>query len=66
MLLFSHLVVSDSDSMDCSILGLPVPHHHPKFSQVHVHCIGDAIQASHLLMPSSPALNLSQYQGLSQ
>ena len=34
-------------------------------SQVHVHCIGDAIQPSHPLMPSSPsALHLSQHQGL--
>ena len=53
--------------MDYSIAGLPVPHHRPKFAQVHVHCIGDAIQTSHPLMPSSPpALNLSQHQGLFQ
>ena len=33
----------------------------PKFAQVHVHCIGDAVQPSHPLMPSSlSALNLSQ------
>ena len=39
--------------------------HLPKFAQVHVHCIGDAIQPSHPLRPSSPsALNLSQHQGL--
>ena len=32
-----------------------------------VHCISDAIQPSHPLMPSSPsALNLSQHQGLFQ
>ena len=36
----------------------------PKFAQVHVHYISDAIQASHPLTPSSPsALNLSQLQG---
>ena len=36
-----------------------------KFAQVHVLCIGDAIQPSHPLMPSSPsALNLSKHQGL--
>ena len=47
--------------MDYSMPGLPVPHHLPKFAQVHVHCIGDAIQLSHPLMPSSPsALNLSR------
>ena len=52
--------------MGCSTPGLSVPHHLPKFAQVHVHCIGDAIQPSHLLIPSSPsALNLSQHQGLS-
>ena len=34
--------------------------------QVHVRCISDAIQPSCSLMPSSPALNLSQHQGLFQ
>ena len=52
--------------MDCSTTGLSVPHHLPKFAQVHVHCIGDAIQPSHPLMPSSPVFNLSQDQGLFQ
>ena len=42
------------DPMDCNTPGLPTPHHHPKFSPVHVHCIGNAIQSSHPLMPSSP------------
>ena len=51
--------------MDCSTPGLSVPHHLPKFAQVHIHCIGDAIQPSHPLMPSSPPdLNLSQHRGL--
>ena len=45
----------------------PVTHCLLKFAQVHIHCIGDAIQPSHSLMPSSPsALNLSQHQGLLQ
>ena len=40
-----------------SMPGSPVPHLLPKFAQVHVHCIGDAIQLSHhplmpLLLPS--------------
>ena len=49
---------------DCSTLGFPVPHHLPDFAQVHVHWIGDAIQPSHPLSPSSPsAFNLSQHQG---
>ena len=53
--------------MDCSMPGLPVPHHLLKFAQVHVHCIGDAIQLSHPLMPSFPsALSLSQHVGLFQ
>ena len=51
--------------MDCSTPGLSVPHHLPKFAQVHVHCIGDAIQPSHPLIPSSlSALNFSQKWGL--
>ena len=42
------------DPMECSTPGLPVPHHLLKFAQFHVHCIGDAIQPFHPLMPSSP------------
>ena len=53
--------------IDCNTPGLPVPHHLLEFAQVHVHCIGDAVQLSHPLMPSSPsALNLSYHQGLFQ
>ena len=34
--------------------------------QTHIHCIGDAIQPSHLLSsPSPPAFSLSLHQGLS-
>ena len=52
------------DSVDCSTPGLPVPHHLQEFAQVHVHCISDAIQPSHPLMPSSPpALNLFPASG---
>ena len=55
------------DPTDCSTLGLPVHHHLPKFSQVHLHCIRDAIQPSHpLTLSFSSALNLSQHQGLFQ
>ena len=39
------------DPINCSMTGLPVPHHFPKFAQVHVHCISDAIQPSHPLRP---------------
>ena len=55
------------DPMDCSMPGLPVSHHLLEFAQVDVHCIGDAVQPSHPLTPSSPsALNLCQHQGLFQ
>ena len=54
------------DPMDCSTPGLPVPHHLPEFAQVHVRCIGDAVQPARPLTPSSPALSLSQHQGLFQ
>ena len=52
------------NTIDCSTPILSVPHHLPKFPQVHVHCIDDAIQLSYPLTPSSSALNLSQQQGL--
>ena len=42
------------DAMDCSMPGLPVHHHVPEFTHTHVHRVGDAIQPSHPLLPSSP------------
>ena len=55
------------DSMNCSTPGFPVLHYLPEFAQNHVCWIGDAIQPSHpFLLPSPPALNLSQHQGLFQ
>ena len=54
------------DPLDCSTPGLPVYHQLPKFTQTHVHRIGDAIQPSHpLSSPSPPAFSLSQHQGFS-
>jgi len=51
--------------MDCSTPGLSVHHQIPRFTQTHVHWVGDAIQPSHpLLSPSPTALNLFQHQGL--
>ena len=48
------------DHMDYSMPGLPVFQYLPEFAQTHVHRIGDAIQPSHPLSPSSPpAFNLS-------
>ena len=53
--------------MDCSMPGLPVPHHFPEFVQVHVHWSSDAIQPSHPLSPSSTSVfSLSKHQGLFQ
>ena len=53
------------DLMNYSTPGLPVYHQLPKFTQIHVHQVIDAIQPSHpLSSPSPPALNLSQHQGL--
>ena len=65
---FSHSALSPlCDSMDCSMPGLPVHYQLPKFTQTHVHWVGDAIQPSHSLSsPSLPALNLPQHQGLFQ
>ena len=65
MLLFSCWVVSDSlwpHGLKHSRLPCPSPS--LEFVQIHVHWVGDAIQPSHTL--SSPALNLSQHQGLFQ
>jgi len=53
------------DPMNCSMPGLPVHHQLLESTQTHVHLVGDAIQPSYpLSSPSSPALNLSQHQGL--
>ena len=52
--------------MDWSMPGFPVLHYLWEFAQTHVHGISDAIQLSHPLLSPSPALNLSQHQGLYQ
>ena len=53
--------------MDCSTPGSPVLHYLSEFAQSHVLWVSDAIQPSHpLWLPSPPALNLSQHQGLFQ
>ena len=55
------------DPMNRSTPGLPVHHQLPKFTQAHVHRVGDGIQPSHpLSSPSLPAPNPSQRQGLFQ
>ena len=44
------------DPMDCSTPGFPVHHQLPEPTQTHVHCIGDAIQPSHPIIPLSSCL----------
>ena len=50
--------------MNRSMPDLPVHHQFLESTQTHVHWVGDAIQPSHPLLSPSPALNLSQHQGL--
>ena len=55
------------DPMNCSMPDLPVHHQLPEFTQTYVYRVGDAIQPSHSLLPTSPpAPNPSQYQSLFQ
>ena len=52
--------------MDYTTPGVPVPHQLLELTQTHVHQVSDAIQPSHPVIPSPPAFNLSQHQGLFQ
>ena len=55
------------DPMNCSMLGLPVHHQLPEFTQTHVHRVDDTIQPSPpLSSPSPPAPNPFQHQSLFQ
>ena len=62
----------ESRSLDCrrtfyQLSQKESPHHLPEFAQVHVHCIGDAVQPSHSLISFSlSTFYLSQHQGLCQ
>ena len=48
------------DPMNCCLPASSVLHYFPEFAHIHVHWVGDDIQPSHLLSPSSPpTLNLS-------
>ena len=57
------------DPMNRSPPGLPVHHHLPEFTQIHVHRVSDAIQPSHplpllpllLLPPIPPSISLFQW-----
>ena len=67
LLLFRCSVVFDSLSpMDCSMAGFTVLCYLPEFAQTHDYWVGDAIRPSHPLLPPTPALKLSQHQGLSR
>ena len=65
LLLFSGSVVSNS-LWPHALQGFPVLHHLAEFDKSHVHWVSDTIQPSHPLLPPSPILSLSQYQGLFQ
>ena len=55
---FAQSCLTLRNAMDHSMAGLPVPQNLPEFAQVHVHFVGDAIQPSHSLMPSSSLLSI--------
>ena len=53
--------------MNCNTPDFSVLHYLLEFSQIHVHCVSDAIQQSHPQSPPSPpSLNVSQHLGLFQ
>ena len=55
------------DPMNCCLPASSVLHYFPEFAHIRVHWVGDDIQLSHLLSPSSPpTLNLSPHQDLFQ
>ena len=63
----SLICVQLCDPMDCSTPGLPV--HHQLLELTQLMSIESVMPSSHLIFhspPSSPALNLSQHQGLFQ
>ena len=67
LLLFSHYIMSDSVTVDCSMPGSSVLHYLLEFAEIHVHGLNAAIQPSHPLPPPSPfAFNLFQHWGLFQ
>ena len=54
------------DAMDGSTPGFPVHHQFLELAQTHIHQVSDTIQPSHPQSSPSPAVNLSQHQGLFQ
>ena len=66
-LLFSDQVVSDSSwPHGLQHTRLPCPSPSPRVCLSYLHWIGDAIQPSHPLSPSSPVFKLSQHQSVFQ
>ena len=63
----AQLCLTLCDPMNRSMLGLPVHHQLPEFTQTHVHWVSDAIQPFHpLSSPSPPAPSPSQHQRIFQ
>ena len=63
----AQLCLTVCNAVDYSTPGFPVLHRLLEFAQTHAHRVSDAIQPSHpLSLPSPPAFNLSQHQGLFQ
>ena len=55
------------NAMGWSVPGFPVLYYLPEVAHTHVRWVGDAVQPSHPLSPTSPsALSLSQHPGLFQ
>ena len=53
--------------MDCSTSGFPILRQLLELAQTHIRRVGDAIQPSYPLLPTSPpAFDLSQHKGLFQ
>ena len=66
----SQLCPTLRDPVDCSMPNFPVLHCLPEFAQIHVHWVGDAIQASHPVtrfssclqsFPASGTFSVSQF-----
>ena len=62
----SNSCLTPCNAINCSTPGFPVLHYPSELTQTHVHWVSDAIQPSRPLSSPSPALSLSQNQGLFQ
>ena len=65
-LLFTKSQPTLCDPMDCSTPDFPILPYFPKFAQIHVHWLSDALYPSILLPFSLFAFSLSQHQALFQ